>query len=478
MKLKPILYLSAAVFIVSLISLVSRFNSITKNSIVTTRTDPSVTYTTLAERIKHKQAFTILLLGYAGGKHDGTYLTDSIIAVHIDPKNKKTYLLSIPRDTWINIRLNDAEEKHMKINAAYQIGMDDKGYPNKKASYKGAGGGGKLVEDAVTLIYGQPVDRFLAIDFAGFKNTIDTLGGVDITVDTTFDDFAYPLDEIPDESCGHTPDEIKEYTATVSAEQLLWEYFPCRYKHLHFDAGQTHMNGGTALEYVRSRHSAVDGSDFGRAKRQRNLLIAVKDKILSASFIPRVLPFMESLGKDIKTDISLPDLKALIENIKEFNTYELHTYALTDKNYLNLTNSADGQSILAPKEGIDSWSRIHEWISDIVSGRPVKTPAVVRIENGTKTAGLATKATDTLNELSIQTVVPTNSPEKTEKTTVTIFDKNIKSDDILVLLKEFGVSEVLYGTHTTDAYNVLIKIGADYRTLEQSRTTLGVDKRN
>ncbi len=462
MKWKIVIGILITILLLGGLFVYIQIRSITDKSLIKSQKKPDEVYVTLEQKIAHKKPFSILLLGYAGGKHDGTYLTDSMIAARVDPSAKKIYLVSIPRDTWITIPSTAGTSDHWKINAAYQIGLDDKGYPNKPSAYTGESGGANLAKYVTSQVLGQSIDYMVAIDFAGFKNTIDTLGGVDVQVDTTFDDFAYPLDVVPDESCGHSSDEIEKFTATVSAEPQLWEYFSCRYKHLHFDKGTTHMNGTTALEYVRSRHSAVDGSDFGRARRQRNLILAVKQQIMSAGFIPKVIPFIESLGNDLKTDLTLSDIKALLQYAGDIGSYEIHTYALTDKNFLNITTSEKGASILAPKEGIDNWSKIHSWIADIYAGKPEQTPAIVRVENGTKKSGLALKVTDLLQKSSIQTVEPVNSKEKTDKTIITVYNKAIQANDIASILKLLNVQTVVYDTHTSDEFNIKILLGDDY----------------
>ena len=81
--------------------------------------------------------FSVLLLGYAGGEHDGAGLTDSMILVTIQPKRKRVVLTSIPRDLWVKLPLSqEADEEYWyKINVAYVLGKDDKRFPNKAAAY-------------------------------------------------------------------------------------------------------------------------------------------------------------------------------------------------------------------------------------------------------------------------------------------------------------------------------------------------------
>ena len=100
-----------------------------------------------------------------------------------------------------------------------------------------------------------------------------------------------------------TPDEQTEQDKLFSEKPDLKNFydnitaspqdaFPCRYEHLHFNTGVQHMDGKTALKYVRSRHALQDGGDFGRASRQQRFLSAVKDKVLSVTFIPKIVPLM------------------------------------------------------------------------------------------------------------------------------------------------------------------------------------------
>src|SRR5579859_2099807 len=321
----------------------------------------------IQQSINDKTPINILLLGYGGGNHDGAYLTDSIMVVHIDPKVKKVFLISVPRDMWVKIPTNGTEGSYWKINAAYELGLDDNNYPNKQQQFTGQDGGGHLAEYMLSQVTGFPIQYFVGMDFTGFKHTIDTLGGVNLTVEKTFNDYEYPIDGKETDLCGHQPSEIPalDAQATQSAVETI---YPCRYEHLHFNAGYQHMDGEQALSYVRSRHSLEDGTDFGRAKRQRNLLVAVKQEIFSLDFISKVLPFMTSLGDDLRTDLTLDDVKTFLSNAQVLNKYSVETLALTDKNYLTNAFSSDGQAILIPQAGQDNYVAIHNWITDTVNG--------------------------------------------------------------------------------------------------------------
>lgn len=422
--------------------------------------------TTIEDHLAHKTPFTVLFLGYGGGSHDGTYLTDSIIAVHVDPKTQKVFLISIPRDTWVKIPTTQTESVHAKINAAYSIGLNDKGYPDKKAEFSGEAGGGKLAEYVVSQVVEFPIQYFVSIDFSGFTSTIDTLGGVDITVERAFDDYQYPIAGKEVDPCGLLESDIATFSAAIATKSATeLEAFPCRFEHLHFDSGKQYMNGATALKYTRSRYSAQDGNDFGRAQRQRNLLVAVKEKVISIGFIPKIIPFMSSLGDDVRTDLTPDDSKTIIENASSLSKYQVISLALTDQNYLKESVSSSGQSILSSRNGMDNWKNVHTWLANEFSGKPQSATALVKVVNGTPTAGLALQATNLLNASNIETVAPaTASQSNVTKTTITIYEKTIPKADLDTIKKQIGVNTVTVAPKTQNEYNVLVTIGTDYKS--------------
>ena len=387
------------------------------------------------------------------------------MVVHIDPKVKKVFLISVPRDMWVKIPTNGTEGSYWKINAAYELGLDDNNYPNKQQQFTGQDGGGHLAEYMLSQVTGFPIQYFVGMDFTGFKHTIDTLGGVNLTVEKTFNDYEYPIDGKETDLCGHQPSEIPalDAQATQSAVETI---YPCRYEHLHFNAGYQHMDGEQALSYVRSRHSLEDGTDFGRAKRQRNLLVAVKQEIFSLDFISKVLPFMTSLGDDLRTDLTLDDVKTFLSNAQVLNKYSVETLALTDKNYLTNAFSSDGQAILIPQAGQDNYVAIHNWITDTVNGRLQPISAIVQVTNGTKIDGLAGIATNRLKNLNIQTIEPSTTASQSSQTTITVYSKNINPTDLTIIKKELGVSAVSYQQVDNTAYNVLVTVGDDYNQKE------------
>lgn len=331
-----------------------------------------------------KTVFNFLLLGYGGGVHEGTYLTDTIIIAHVDIKIKKVTLFSIPRDLWVKLPTKSGVDFHTKINAVYQTELFPEDYPDLKQV---------TAKTIVSQIIGFPVDGYVSVNFAGFTKAINILGGVDIEVKKSFIDPEYPIEGKEKELCdqdteelfkkaepfttpGFNPEQrdqlfkdepkLKEFmqNATVSPELA----FPCRYEKLEFKKGLTQMDGTTALKFARSRHSPEDGGDFNRALRQQQVIEAVKNKVINLGFIPKIIPLMSEFKKDVKTDISLDIIKKLISQADKSKEYKINTFVMTDQNVLKNAVSDDGQFILIPDQGMDNWKGIQMTIINVTEG--------------------------------------------------------------------------------------------------------------
>ncbi len=289
---------------------------------------------------KEKTQYNILLLGYGGGNHDGTYLTDTLMVAHIDITKKKVLLLSIPRDIWVKVPTKN-EDYYSKINAVYQMGLYPDNYPDVDSSLLTKDNPSGLIKKVVQDITGLKIDAFAAVDFEGFVKTIDTLGGIEVTVEKSFKDYEYPIEGKETDLCGRDEEfeQIDKYLnsgANVDEKEKLFEEkpeletfyndisknpveaFPCRYETLTFEKGTVEMDGETALKFARSRHSLEDGGDFNRAHRQQQVIEAAKNKVLSINFIPKILPLLDDLENNISTDMPLSDTNKLLLEEQEY----------------------------------------------------------------------------------------------------------------------------------------------------------------
>ncbi|MFH0864023.1 MAG: LCP family protein [Candidatus Gottesmanbacteria bacterium] len=281
--------------------------------------------------------YNILLLGQGGAGHEGGILADSEMIVHINTINKKAALIFIPRDMYVN---------NMKINEAYSKG------------------GFALAKETVGSITGLSIGQAIVVDFPNFIRLIDSLGGIDINIAKTFDDYFYPVAGKELETCGKSPEEVANLSATLSGFELE-KQFTCRYEHLHFDTGKTHIDGIMALKYARSRHSAQDGSDFGRGARQQTILIGIKDKLLTLNALKNVDKIFNSLVKFVKTDLDLATTKTIISLIVNPSEYKISQIVPSDANILKSGKNSQGQFILVPKS--DDWQELRNFIKEQIS---------------------------------------------------------------------------------------------------------------
>lgn len=352
--------------------------------------------------------YNILLTGYGGFGHDGSYLTDTLMLANIDMEQKKVMLISVPRDLWVRYPSQDPDEtSYAKINSVYQAGLFPDNYPGIPEKYQGEDNAPALIKDTIEEITGLEVDYFVGIDFSGFRKAIDALGGIEVDVERAFDDYFYPVSGMEDDLCGREPkptltedqqrEQRERYEAMSPEEKEAWDNrpveelsetefqkiateepqlaFPCRYEHIHYDAGLQEMDGDTALKFARSRKSLQDGGDFNRAARQQKVIEAVKERVLSVGFIPKIIPTFDTLSDHVRTDIPLDQMRMFLGEAPNADQYQIDNFVLTADELLMLDVSADGQSILVPAAGIDDYSEIQQTIQNVIAGiTPTPTP--------------------------------------------------------------------------------------------------------
>jgi LCP family protein required for cell wall assembly len=277
----------------------------------------------------------ILLLGKGGQSHEAPDLTDTIIFASI-PENSASSigLISLPRDIWI-------PELRAKLNSTYYWG-------NKKEN----GGGLKLTKSSVEEIVGQPIHYGVVIDFEGFKEIINEIGGVDVVVENTFTDDQFPIPGKENDLCDGDPE------------------YKCRYETITFTKGIQWMDGETALKFVRSRHAEGDeGTDIARATRQQRLISAIKQRILSKDILlspKKLLQLKTSAGKYVETDLDAEAVAVLARRI--FNAREnIGSYVLTEELLENppASKTYDNLYVFVPKNS--SWDEVHIWVDCLLN---------------------------------------------------------------------------------------------------------------
>ncbi len=263
----------------------------------------------------------ILLLGRAGTAYPGRNLTDTIMLLSIDTERKETGILSLPRDLYAPIPETNL---YTKINSLYQYGL----HTNKKNPFE-------PISKSVSIITGEPIHYVFSLDFDGFEKAIDTVGGVSLYNDRSLYDTRYPG---------------KNYS----------------YETFELSEGWHTLDGKTALKYVRERHGDPRG-DFGRAKRQQDVLLSLREKLFSPALFANVFAIgnlIDALGDSVQTDIAPEEYRSFIELAKTIDTKNLSTLVIDAWRKESLLRAShiptpSGNAfILVPRTG--NWNEIRD----------------------------------------------------------------------------------------------------------------------
>lgn len=304
----------------------------------------------------------IILLGDGGHVRDGADLIDTIMVASIDWETDSVSLMSIPRDYYLRY-IPDKEFALRKINEIYRDFKKEYGEEDTFSIYKTVAGG----------LTNLDVHYYVRVDFNAFVEVVDSIGGITVDVKESIYDPYYP-NETDD---GFTVFEV--------------------------DAGVQEMNGETALKFVRSRKTT---SDFDRAARQQQVLIAIKEKALSGNVLtsPKtVKKLYESIQNNLNTDMSLREMIALASFGKDFDRQHLvmkvlHDDPSQDGGFLYTPEQKyyNGQFVLVP-DG-NSLDFIHLYADLIFHRREVLgSPVKIEVLNATKTPGIAREVYSQLN---------------------------------------------------------------------------------
>lgn len=367
----------------------------------------------------------ILLLGIGDPGHAGETLTDTIMVASYDPKTKDVAMLSLPRDLYVKVY-----GSMVKINTAYYYGEQ-----NKKDS------GPEVAKQTVSQVLGIPIHYFIRVDFTGLKQAVDTVGGVDVVVPKTLVDPEYPCEKNESLSCGYS-----------------------------VMAGPQHFNGSAALKYVRCRKGDC-GDDFGRARRQQDILVALRQKATTLSFFSnpaKINDVLQIIGNNVRTDLQLNEIERLAEIAKGVDTAKITNTVLDNSNNgLVKTAMVGDASVVIPSAGINNYSAIQAYVRQLLVDGYIKAEAAnLAIENGTAIATRGQATADLLKSYgyTISSVTPADTT--THKTSQIIdYTGGKKPYTLQYLQRRFGVSATSADPSTAPApgVDIAIIVGANYK---------------
>jgi len=274
------------------------------------------------EPLKDEDRINALLLGFRGEEDpNGGLLTDAIMIASFKKSTGEVALISVPRDLYLQM---PGESKYEKINAAYVVGLEK--YNN----------GLDFAKKTLAYVSGVYIDYAIAVNFEAFQDIVDILGGVTIYLDEPF---------IEDKQwwCDENGENCKPFTV---------------------DTGEQTLNGETALIYARSRFSS---DDFDRARRQQQILVALKEKIFSLGILSdplKISGILDILSKNVRTDVSPWEIPQLVELAKNINTKTIKNKVFDNaEEGLLYHTKINGIYVLLPIEG--SFSKIREYCQNI-----------------------------------------------------------------------------------------------------------------
>ncbi len=311
----------------------------------------------------------ILLLGMRGENvPGGGLLADTIMVLSIHPKDdtkegdvSKASLISIPRDLYVKVP-NTNEQR--KINAVFALGEE-----------RSHGGGGMQdMRTVVSEVIGQPVQYSVTINFQGFKDVVNALGGVDVSLKEPFteglqfrepqvcDPYVYTEPTNPPQY------QNKYYTRKNGTKYIAKSYPLCYNKNLEcggefsLPAGVNHLDGDKALCYSRARYQT---NDFERAKRQQEVIKSIKAKALSVGTLTdfsKVNALIDSLGNNTTTNMQAWELKRAFDLYQKLGDVPMNQGGLSDseEGLLYAPPITEGSGYILLPRG-DNYDRIHEF---------------------------------------------------------------------------------------------------------------------
>jgi LCP family protein required for cell wall assembly len=392
----------------------------------------------------------ILLAGNSSdaAAHGGASLIDSIMLVSVNTRENTAFMLSIPRDLWVDV----PGMGYGKINTTGAAEtFNENGYPK--------GGIGALQKTLSTTL-GIDIHYYSLVNYTAFKDAVNSVGGIDVNIQSADKRGLYDPSFRPHEGGA-----------------------------LKLPNGQNHLGGQVALNLARARGDPYNGvagaygfpqSDFDRTNHQRMMMLALKDKAISMQVLSnpgKVGKLMDSVGNNVKTDFQLNELTSLYHLMKQVKTSNIQSLSLNNADGSNLLmnyTAPGGQSALSPALGPEDFSAIKAYIAKVMNAnKATKEGAKIVVLNGGEVVGLAKEEGDYLGKKGLTVTHVGDAPAKADTTKVVEAVSGKMPETKKMLQKIYG------NTLATDAA-LAQQFGADYVIVlganQQSRAQTGTEQ--
>ena len=371
---------------------------------------------------------TVLVMGVDARPGAAALRTDSIIVLTINPQTGSAGMLSIPRDMVIRAPVLN---RMTKINTLYGIGEVNK-FPGEGAGY---------LRDAVSELIGYPIDYYVKVNFEGFKQIVDLIGGVDINVPQEIYD-----DKYPDDNFGYEPP-------------------------VHFLPGMQHMDGTTALKYARTRNRS---NDYLRAARQQQVIMAIKDKTTQpgqmSALLPRLPGLAIAMANSVQTDMPVDKAIAMARQMDKVDLQNVSRVVIDQKMGTITPNDPELGYILTPDLN-KLRAAASAVFADAAAGTSPEEVArqVVQAEaariivlNGTPEKGLAAKTQAVLITNGFNVVTVGNADSVDYENTWLVTHGNATPATVEALVRWFKIPpDRMRSEPPSDQVDVTLIIGAD-----------------
>jgi LCP family protein required for cell wall assembly len=362
---------------------------------------------------------------------DGTVRTDTMIIVSINTQTRTVSMLSLPRDLFVYV----PTPTMTRLNTVYGIGE----------SFGWQGGGWELLRETIFYNFGINVHYYAKVDFSGFETIIDTLGGVDIAVDCTYEDY-YPK-------------------AVIDPNKPVEENYELR----TLPVGYYRMNGFDALWYSRTRRVS---DEFDRGRRQQKMLRAIFRAALAQGLVQNVPQLWGDITQVVKTDIPFDLVLGLLPIALEINPDKIENYTMVRTYHTTPWQPTEG-AFAGQFVQLPVYEPIRQLLTEFyeppTSSQVTASTARVAVYNGTSNPDWDKVAVEKLREVGIASYAAGNAPT-TDFTDTVVIDRvgDAKSSPVPLMIDALNgdLANVTLELDPNRTEDYTIIVGANYNSCD------------
>ena len=362
---------------------------------------------------------TFLLIG-SDKRPGSSFRTDTMVIAILRPRDRQVSLISIPRDLWVYI----PDWEMQRVNTAYQHG-ELSGYP---------GGGPQLLKDTIEYNLGLRIDHTAMVEFDGFRQIVDTLGGIDVPI-----------------ACEYTDWRLIDPSFDPENENNWYLYTT--------PTGLVHMDGDLALWYARSRSKS---NDFDRGRRQQEVLRAIFNRALSGDTLTKIPQLYNDFNSLVVTDLGLGDILKLASLAPQFTNANIRSYYIRPP-IVSSWITPGGAYVLLPDQ-----TALQALVTQALTASPqvsVNETIIVQVENGTLNESWDALAASRLNYAGYEAIL--HPADRRDYATSILIDLTTTQDysRALSILAVMGLSNAQVVSLPTPGSPVQYRIilGYDYQ---------------